>query len=30
MPPFGEDGVGLSDQDIADVVSYVRTLSQKK
>lgn len=30
MPPFGRSGVGLSDQDIADVVSYVRTFSQKK
>ncbi len=31
MPPFGgEDGLGLSDQDIADVVTYVRKLGQKK
>ncbi len=30
MPPFGEEGLGLSDQDIADIVSYVRTLAQKK
>ncbi len=30
MPPFGKNGVGLSDQDIADVVSYVKTLSKKK
>lgn len=30
MPPFGKKGVGLTDQDIADVVSYVKTLSKKK
>lgn len=30
MPPFGEDGVRLKDQDIADVVAYVRTLSEQK
>ncbi|MEW6410434.1 MAG: c-type cytochrome [Nitrospirota bacterium] len=30
MPPFGKKGVGLSDQDIVDVVSYVKTLSKKK
>lgn len=30
MPPFGKKGVGLSDQDIADIVSFVKTLSQKK
>ncbi|RJQ47927.1 MAG: hypothetical protein C4538_04585 [Nitrospiraceae bacterium] len=30
MPPFGKDGVGLIEQDIADIVSYVKTLSQKK
>jgi mono/diheme cytochrome c family protein len=30
MPPFGKDGVGLNEQDIADIVSYVKTLSQKK
>lgn len=30
MPQFGKDGVGLGDQDIADIVGYVKTLSQKK
>jgi len=30
MPPFGKDGVGLADQDIADIVSYVKTISKKK
>jgi mono/diheme cytochrome c family protein len=30
MAAFGRKGVGLSEQDIADIVSYVRTLSQKK
>ncbi len=31
MPPFGgEDGLGLNNQDIADVVTYVRTLAKKK
>ncbi|MBI4848545.1 MAG: c-type cytochrome [Nitrospirae bacterium] len=30
MPPFGKDGVGLKEQEIADIVSYVKTLSQKK
>ncbi len=31
MPPFGgENGLGLTDQDIADVVTYVRALGKKK
>jgi len=30
MPPFGKGGVGLQDQDIADAVSYVKTLAQVK
>ncbi|GAB4410252.1 MAG: hypothetical protein OHK0032_05990 [Thermodesulfovibrionales bacterium] len=30
MPPFGKNGVGLSEQDIVDVISYVKTLSKKK
>lgn len=30
MPRFGKNGVGFRDQDIADVVSYVKTLSKKK
>lgn len=30
MPPFGKKGVGLSDQDLLDVVSYVKTLSKAK
>lgn len=30
MPSFGKDGVGLSDKDIVDIVSYVKTLSQLK
>lgn len=30
MAAFGPRGVGLSSQDIADVVSYVKTLSSKK
>lgn len=30
MPPFGKNGVGLNDQDIVDVVAYVKTLSSKK
>jgi mono/diheme cytochrome c family protein len=30
MAAFGRKGVGLSEQDIADITSYVRTLSQKK
>ena len=30
MPPFGKSGVGLKEQDIADVVAYVKTLAQKK
>ena len=30
MASFGREGVGLSDQDIADVVAYVRTLSKEK
>lgn len=30
MAAFGMKGVGLSDQDIVDVVTYVRTLSSKK
>jgi mono/diheme cytochrome c family protein len=28
MAPFGKEGVGLGDQDIADMVAYVRTLSK--
>lgn len=30
MPPFGKKGVGLSEQDIVDTVSYVKTLSKPK
>jgi mono/diheme cytochrome c family protein len=30
MPSFGKKGVGLTEKDIADVVSYVKTLSKKK
>lgn len=30
MPPFGAKGLGLSDQDIADVVSFVKTLAKRK
>lgn len=30
MPPFGKDGVGLKDEDIADVASFVKTLAQRK
>jgi len=30
MPPFGPNGIGLSNQDIADIVAYVRTLGKKK
>ncbi len=30
MVPFGKAGVGLSEQDIADIVSYVKILSQTK
>ncbi len=30
MAAFGKKGVGLSDQDIADIVTYVRTLSKEK
>lgn len=30
MAAFGGKGVGLSDQDIADLIAYVRTLSNKK
>jgi mono/diheme cytochrome c family protein len=30
MPSFGKNGVGLSDQDIVDTVSYVKTISKKK
>jgi cbb3-type cytochrome c oxidase subunit III len=30
MAAFGKNGVGLRDQDIVDVVTYVRTLSSKK
>jgi len=30
MAAFGRKGVGLSNQDIADVITYVRTLSSKK
>jgi mono/diheme cytochrome c family protein len=30
MAAFGQKGVGLSNQDIADVITYVRTLSSKK
>lgn len=30
MAAFGEHGVGLKDQDVVDVIAYVRTLSGKK
>lgn len=30
MPSFGKNGVGLGDQDIVDVVSFVKTLAQRK
>jgi len=30
MPPFGKTGVGFKEQDIVDVVAYMRTLAQKK
>jgi mono/diheme cytochrome c family protein len=30
MPAFGKDGVGLSDQDIVDVVTYIRSFPEKK
>lgn len=30
MAAFGKSGVGLPDEDIADVVTYVRTLTEKK
>lgn len=30
MAAFGKNGVGLGDQDIVDVIAYVRTLSGKK
>lgn len=30
MAAFGKEGVGLENQDIADLVAYVRTLSKKK
>jgi cbb3-type cytochrome c oxidase subunit III len=30
MAAFGKNGVGLRDQDIVDVITYVRTLSSKK
>lgn len=30
MPAFGKKGVGLTEQDITDIVSYVKTLSKKK
>ncbi len=30
MAAFGKDGVGLKDQDIVDVITYVRTFSSKK
>ena len=29
MPAFGKTGVGLSDQDIADLVAYIRSFSDK-
>ncbi len=29
MAPYGKNGVGFANQDIADVVAYVRTLSEK-
>jgi hypothetical protein len=29
MAAFGRDGVGFEDQDIVDVITYVRTLSDK-
>lgn len=30
MVPFGQTGMKLKDQDIADIVAYVKTLSQKR
>jgi mono/diheme cytochrome c family protein len=30
MPPFGKNGVKLGDQDIVDVVAFVKTLAQRK
>jgi cytochrome c553 len=30
MPSFGKNGVKLGDQDIVDVVSFVKTLAQRK
>jgi mono/diheme cytochrome c family protein len=30
MAAFGRKGVGLKDQDIVDVITYVRTLSRKE
>lgn len=30
MPPFGRSGLGLADQDIVDVVSFIKTLAQRK
>jgi len=30
MPPFGKNGLRLADQDIADVVAFVKTLGQRK
>jgi hypothetical protein len=30
MPPFGAKGLGLRDQEIADVVSFVKTLAKQK
>jgi len=30
MAAFGKNGVGFSDQDIVDVITYVRTLSIRK
>jgi mono/diheme cytochrome c family protein len=30
MAAFGKNGLGLKDQDIVDVITYVRTLSSKK
>jgi mono/diheme cytochrome c family protein len=30
MAAFGKNGVGFGEQDIADVIAYVRTLSNKK
>jgi len=30
MAAFGKNGVGLRDQDIVDVITYVKTLPSKK